>query len=186
MSYWGGIPNYKLGEIFAIQKRCVRLLFGKEVSYDRPEFYFTCARIHMEHKSDCVEHTKPLFNEHKILNLENLYFYHMFMEIFKILKYSIPCSLKQLFNLCPRNQKFLLITPKVKLEESKQNFVFKATKIWNKLIGHALERNEPGNSDIIIPGSARNSELSASIASVKDKLKMYIRNSQKLGHIYLW
>ena len=95
------------------------MLFGKEVSYDRPEFYFTCARIrtynqHMEHKSYCLEHTKPLFNEHKILNLENLYFYHMFMEIFKILKYSIPCSLKQLFNLCPRNQKFLLMTPKIK------------------------------------------------------------------------
>ena len=91
----------------------MRLLFGKEVSYDRPEFFFTCARIrtynqHMEQKSYCLEHTKPLFNEHKILNRENLYFYHMFMEIFKILKYSIPC---------PRNQKFLLMTPKVKLEE---------------------------------------------------------------------
>ena len=69
----------------------------------------------------------------------------MFMEIFKILKYSIPCSLKQLFNLS-KNQKFLLMTPKVKLEVSKQNFVFKATKVWNKLIGHALERNEPANS----------------------------------------
>ena len=63
------------------------------------------------------------------------------MDIFKVLKYSIPCSLKQVFNLCPNNQKFLHMTPKVKLEVSKQNFVFKATKIWNKLIGHALERN---------------------------------------------
>ena len=81
------------------------------------------------------------------------------MEIFKILKYSIPCSLKQLFNLCPRNQKFLLMTPKVKLEVSKQNFVFKATKVWNKLIGHALERTEPEISGLIIPGSARNSDL---------------------------
>ena len=33
------------------------------------------------------------------------------------------------------------MTPKVKLEVSKQNVVFKATKVWNKLIGHALERN---------------------------------------------
>ena len=81
-------------------------------------------------------------------------------------------------------QEFLLMTLKVKLEVSKQNFVFKATKVWNKLIGHALERNEPANSCIIISGSARNSNLSASIAFVKDKIKMYIRNSQKLGHIY--
>ena len=104
-----------------------------------------CARIctynqHMEHKSYSLEHTKPLLNEHKLLNLENLYFYHMFMEIFKILKYSIPCSLKHLFNLFQRNQKFLLMTPKVKLEVSKQNFVFKATKVGNKLIGHALKK----------------------------------------------
>ena len=77
------------------------------------------------------------------------------------------------------------MTPKVKLEVSKQNFVFKATKVWNKLIGHALERNEPANYGIIIPGSARNSEVSASIAFVKDKIKIYIRNYQKLGHIYL-
>ena len=65
----------------------------------------------------------------------------MFMEIFKIINYRIPCSLKQLFNLCPINQKFLLMKPKVKLEVNKQNFVFKATKVWNKLIGNALERN---------------------------------------------
>ena len=76
-----------------------------------------CARIrtynqHMEHTSYRLEHTKPLLNEYKILNLENLYVYHMFMQLFKIINYRIPCSL----NLCPRNQKFLLMTPKVKLE----------------------------------------------------------------------
>ena len=78
------------------------------------------------------------------------------------------------------------MTPKVKLEVSKQNFVFKATKVWNKLIGHALERTEPAISGLIIPGSARHSDLSASIAFVKGKIKIYIQNSQKLGHIYLW
>ena len=68
--------------------------------------------------------------------------------------------MKHLFNLCPRNQNFLLMTSKVKLEVSKQNFA----KVWNKLIGHALERNEPANSGLIIfPGSARYSVLSASI-----------------------
>ena len=78
------------------------------------------------------------------------------------------------------------MTPKVKLEVSKQNFVFKATKVWNKLIGHGLERNEPANSGLIIPGFVRNSDLSAPIAFVKSKIKFYIQISQKLGHIYLW
>ena len=84
------------------------------------------------------------------------------MEIFEILKYSTPCSLKHLLNRCLRNQKFLLMSPKIKLEVSrvsKQNFVLKATKVCNKLIGHALERNEPANSGLIIPGSARNLDL---------------------------
>ena len=63
------------------------------------------------------------------------------MDILKILKYSIRCSLKQLFDLYPRNQKFLLMTPKVKLEVSKQNVVFRATKVRNKLIGNAFEGN---------------------------------------------
>ena len=38
------------------------------------------------------------------------------------------------------------MTPKVKLEVNKQNVGFKATKVWNKLIGNTLERNEFANS----------------------------------------
>ena len=113
----------------------------------------TCARIRNQHEIHCLEHTKPLFNEHKIHNLENLYYYHIFMEIFK--------------TSMSRNQKLLLMTPKVQLEESKQNFVFKAAKVCNKLNDNALERNESTNSGLIIPGSARNSDLSASLAFVK-------------------
>ena len=45
-----------------------------ELSYDHPEYYLTCARVrtfneHMEPKIYGLEHTKPLFNEHKILSL---------------------------------------------------------------------------------------------------------------------
>ena len=75
-------------KIFSIKKKCVRLRFGKEVSYDRPEFYLTCARIrnynqHTEYKSYSLEHTKPLFNEHKMFYLENLYNDQTFMDIFQ-------------------------------------------------------------------------------------------------------
>ena len=34
ISSWGAIPNSKLQSVFAIQKRCIRLLFGTEYSYD--------------------------------------------------------------------------------------------------------------------------------------------------------
>ena len=39
---------------------------------------------------------------------------------------------------------------------------------------------------VLREGSARNSDLSAFIAFVKGKIKIYIQNSQKLGPIYLW
>ena len=55
----------------------------------------TCARFrtyneHMEQQIYGLEHTKPLFNEHKILNLENMYYCQTFMELFKTPKYGIP------------------------------------------------------------------------------------------------
>ena len=44
ISCWGGISQNRLKSLFSIQKRCVRLLFGKELSFDHAEYYQTCAR----------------------------------------------------------------------------------------------------------------------------------------------
>ena len=46
ISAWGGIviPHYKLEKLFAIQKRCTRLLFGKRISFDHAEYYKTCRK----------------------------------------------------------------------------------------------------------------------------------------------
>ena len=78
ISAWGGTSKYKLQKIFANQKRCVCLLFGKTINYDHLQFYETRARArtidqHKDKKNFCLEHTKPLFNEHSIFSLENLY-----------------------------------------------------------------------------------------------------------------
>ena len=75
ISAWGEISKCKLQKIFAIQKICVRLLFGKAINYDHSQFYETCARArtidqHKEKKNFCLEHTKPLFNEHSIFILK--------------------------------------------------------------------------------------------------------------------
>ena len=40
---WGSVSDYKLQSIFAIQKRCVRLIFGEKYSYDHAGYYETCA-----------------------------------------------------------------------------------------------------------------------------------------------
>ena len=74
ISSWGSIPSSKLQSLFSIQKRCIRLLFGTEYSYDHSGYYETCARArsyeeHIAKKNFCLEHTKPLFNKQKILSL---------------------------------------------------------------------------------------------------------------------
>ena len=90
MSYcinsWGSVSDYKLQSIFAIQKRCVRLLFGKKYSYNHTGYYETCARTrtykeHTSPKNYCLEHTKSIFNIYKILNLHNLFVYQSFMGL---------------------------------------------------------------------------------------------------------
>ena len=69
ISAWGGVSDYKLGEVFSLQKICLRLLFGTELTFDHHEYYETCARVrtYSEHNAKnnfVLEHTKPLFNKY--------------------------------------------------------------------------------------------------------------------------
>ena len=148
ISCWGGIPNSKLQGLFRIQKRCIRLLFGLQYSFDHAGYYETCARVrsYQENKCKknyCLENTKPLFNKEKILTLSNLYIYHTFLDIFKILKNQVPISLYAILNQDQRDTNFLLCLPIISLDISKNNFIFKSISIWNKLINELLEKSSP-------------------------------------------
>ena len=191
ISCWGGIPDYKLARVFSLQKRCIRLLFGKTLSFDHHEFYQTCARTrtydeNMADKSFCLEHTKPLFNEHSLLSLRNLYLYFTFMEVFKVLKFRTPISIHGLFRFCPRNEKLLLMVPLVKLELTKQNFVFKSTTVWNDLIANIFEKCIPTDRGLVIPGSSTVSDLAASMGAIKSRVRANLLINQKLGDPILW
>ena len=191
ISSWGAVPGYKLKSLFAIQKRCIRLLFGSEYSYDHSGYYETCARErtytdHMSKKDYSQEHTKPLFNKHKILNLPNLYVYHTFLDLFKILKTHIPISLFSLFEQSPRETSFLLHPPKVKLNVSKNNFVFNSCLLWNGLIGSVFEESVPGENGIIVTGTVANSDFCATIPFIKNKLKVVLLSHQGSGDPMEW
>ena len=159
------------------------MLFGKVPNFDQKEFYMTCARARtIDHhynelsgKKFDLEHTKPLFNEYKIMSLHNLYSYHIFMETFKIMKFFVPSFLNKALKPCPRNNKLTLIIPLVKLDVSQQNFEFKAVKIWNTYKEFVFNKCVPINTGIIIPGSTENSDLSASTSSIKHKLKCHFK-----------
>ena len=188
---WGGIPHYKLQKLFSIQKRCIRLLFGNEPSYDHTQFYEKCARTrtyeeNMAPKNYCLENTKPLFNENGILCIYNLYAYQTFMELFKIMKYRSPISVYELYKLGNRDVNLLLQLPIVILEKSKCSFIFKSAAIWNRMVNIVFNKCKPQENGIVIPGSSTDSDMSASIAVIKNKLKMYILDAQKQGNKYNW
>ena len=195
ISCWGAIPSSKLQGIFAIQKRCIRLLFGSEYSFDHSGYYETCARVrtyteHISKKNFCLEHTKPLFNKHKILTIFNLCTYHTFINTFKILKIQSPVSLYNLFFQGSRDANFLMLLPIVSLDISKNNFLFNACKIWNSLIGDLLEKSLPLEEGkykgTIIQGSSKNSDFCAPISIIKNKLKSHLLDQQSSGDSVEW
>ena len=192
ISAWGGVPKYKLNKIFAIQKRCIRLLFGNQLSYDHSEYYETCARArtyeeHCELKDYTLEHTKPLFKRQELLTVHNLYFKHVFMETFKVLKNRSPFGLFSRYDIREGRNKTGLACPKLKLKVSEQNFVYKSITLWNSLVGKILENNKPNSSKgYIVPGETPNSDLSASLPFIKKQITFVLLNSQANGCDQVW
>ena len=118
-------------KIWIAQKYCIRILFGNKKAY--LEKFETCARARpyplqaLTNEFHQLEHSKPLFNERKILALQNLYTYHTFMETFKILKLRCPTSLFDLFHVSSRKET-TLISP-----FPSNDFICRATTIWNTI-----------------------------------------------------
>ena len=169
ISVWGGTSNNKLNPIFKIQKRCIRILFGdKEAYLDK---FKTCARTRPYGEQTLgqdfyiKEHTKPLFNKHKLLTVQNLYFYHCSNETLKILKHRTPISLFSLFEFSKRTGKeTLLIHP-----QPSDSYIYRASVLWNfcrsKLLYH---------------------DLSSPFSSFKSEILKLILNSQLLGEAQIW
>ena len=74
-----------------------------------------------------LEHCKPLFKEHDILTFKNLYSYHTFMEVFKILKLECPTALHQQFTISNRKNTTLIS------QLPSQDFISRSTKLWNTI-----------------------------------------------------
>ena len=102
------------------------------------------------------------------------------------LKYNSPVSLYELLIKSSRINRLNLRLPHVRLEKSKQNFVFSASNNWNNLLDCVFERCVSQSNGIVILGSNKNSDLSSSIAFVKSKLSKYLINNQKSGHKITW
>ena len=184
ISAWGSVSNNKLNKIFSIQKRCVRLLFGKKLNFDHAEYYKTCARTRsideqLAPKEYILEHTKPIFTELKLLTVHNLHKIFMLNEIFKIRKYRYPISLFTLLKNAPDSSRNLrgysINMPNYHLEISRHQFLFCGSMAWNKL-----------NDKTARLGINFFSDLSTSSHVAKRRFKEILLDNQTSGNPEIW
>ena len=169
ISVWGGCSSKALFPIFKAQKKAMRVMFGDRARYK--EKFKTCcrARPYNEQKLSSEffikEPSKPLFNLHGFLSLQNLYCYHSCCEVFKIFKYKCPISILDLFKFSTRSHKSLfLITP-----PPDGSYKYRMSSIWNSL------RPILSNPDTSTP-----------VTSVKNTLKKYLLSRQCTGEPEDW
>ena len=109
------------------------------------------------------EHTKPLFTKHGILALRNLYTYHTFMEVLKILKLRVPLSLSDYFARSSRKETTLITAFPT------HDFISRSTKIWNT-----------------IAPKLKLIDYSHKISAAKSSLKRMLLATQCSGDITFW
>ena len=116
ISVWGNARKSSINQLFTIQKKLVRYLFGNYESF--LEKHCTSASTRPYGKqilgSDFYqeEHTKPLFNENKLLTVHNLHKYMSTNEICIIITSKTPSSLYDSVNFSSRNKRNVIILPK--------------------------------------------------------------------------
>ena len=114
------------------------------------------------HDYFCREHTKPLFNEKKLLTVHNLYKYLAVNEICKILTTKKPSVIYDSFHLSDRSNKKLII---LKSNSQKQSNDRTANTHWNAFI---KKINIPNPHNIVAP-------------MLKHKLKQFLLQMQLEG-----
>ena len=134
MSYcitvFGHVCKTHTDKLFAVQKLCLRILFGNKEEYLNK--FKTCARARPIESQKLgaefykKEHTKPLFTKTGILAFKNLYNYHTCLETLKILKTKSPHTLYKIFPLSSRNYGNFII-----YQKNTTIFMINRTKIWN-------------------------------------------------------
>ena len=125
ISVWGDAANFRTTSLWLAQKHCIRILFGDKEAYT--EKFMTCARARPYSNQFLgsafyqLEHCKPLFKEHNILNFKNLYTYHTFMEL------DYPSSLYNQFHTSARKETTLIS------QFPSHDFISRSTKLWNTI-----------------------------------------------------
>ena len=131
ISVWGSISDTKLIKLIVAHKKIVRILFGDRETFVNKFKTSVRTRPYPHQKLTAEfytkEHSKPLFNENKILSLKKLYFYHSVNELFKILKFKSPCVIFNQFNMSTCTSKDILLT-----SNPNDTYLHRSSVMWNK------------------------------------------------------
>ena len=88
------------------------------------------------------------------INMDSVKAIRLHMQLITQMKFRQPISLQELFLPTRRMNSEGMITPRVRLENSKNNFVFKASTILNKLHQYVFSKrnnnSERNNNSICI------------------------------------
>ena len=112
------------------------------------------------------EHTKPLFNEHEIFTVWNLYHYRTITDVLKILKTRTPISLYSCFSISIRKHTLLLL-PKEGI-----SYTYYSSSLWNSFRATL-------HSEIV-------QDFSTGFSHMKSLLKSLLIKRQKLGDQIEW
>ena len=114
---WGSIHNSaEFNDLFKVQKRAIRIISNRTFK--------------VNHR---FVNTKPLFTQHNILTVHNLYYYLLSIAAFKILNNKAPVIIYNEFSISYRSIR--LILPKFRLHTlANKSFSFSASKLINFLL----------------------------------------------------
>ena len=116
ITVWGGISIPNLRPLFIAQKYCIRILFGDKESY--LDKFKTTARARpyglqaLGQEFYEKEHTKPLFNNHEIMTVHNLYDYQILNSMYKILKLRTPIIIYSCLHISEGKETLIHISKK--------------------------------------------------------------------------
>ena len=171
ITVWGGVSAVKLKPLFTAQKHCIRILFGDKELY--LEKFRTTARARpyklqkLGHEFFEKEHTKPLFNDNKIMTVHNLHIFHTLKCIYKLLKLRTPIALFSCFKISNRKETLLHLPPNFS-----ESFVYSASSLWNTFLS-------------CTEGSTAKS-FSVQIGHITSKIKELVYRRQKMGDQCEW
>ena len=154
--------------LFTAQKHCLRVLFGDREAYLNK--FKTCVRSrpygeqNLDNKFFIKEHTKPLFREHGILALQNLYTYHVYLELYKIMKFRAPISLFDEYECSARKPTLIICQV-----DPPDNYNLRSTKIWN-----------------VITPKLKFTDMTMSVSCLRSRLKVSLLNNQHNHTNLVW